>query len=161
MAVVCSQGSHSGSDPSHTPSLNPTREQTSLLPPKLVWSVCFGKSIPFQTSLLNSNRAAQCGLNLISGLNWLWFSAIAAQGMQSTITVFTSLTVLQATEEFDISLQEINWLGTCVNVAYLPMSILVPLSLNRWGMRASVRILHLHTIAYQLQFRSVLSARSS
>ncbi|KAB5592588.1 Major facilitator superfamily domain-containing protein [Ceratobasidium theobromae] len=57
--------------------------------------------------------------------------------MQSTITVFTSLTVLQATEEFDISLQEINWLGTCVNVAYLPMSILVPLSLNRWGMRAS------------------------
>ncbi|KAG8705400.1 hypothetical protein FRC08_001694, partial [Ceratobasidium sp. 394] len=45
-----------------------------------------------------------CLLNIVAGLNWLWFSSIAND----------------TSNEFRISLQKVNWLGNSVNLIYLP-----------------------------------------
>ncbi|KAG8742725.1 hypothetical protein FRC10_000999 [Ceratobasidium sp. 414] len=42
-----------------------------------------------------------------------------------------------ASNEFQLSLQKVNWLGNSVNLVYLPISILVPLGCSRWGLRIS------------------------
>lgn len=65
-----------------------------------------------------------CLLNVVAGLNWLWFSSIA----------------IDTSNEFHISLQKVNWLGNSVNLIYLPVSILVPLGCSRWGIRISCAI---------------------
>ncbi|CAE6468622.1 unnamed protein product [Rhizoctonia solani] len=64
---------------------------------------------------------AICLLNIVSGLGWLWFSSVAANTSQ----------------EFGISLERVNWLGNCVNLIYLPVSVIVPLGCSRWGLRIS------------------------
>lgn len=65
-----------------------------------------------------------CLLNLIAGLNWLWFSSIA----------------IDTSNAFGISLQRVNWLGNSVNVIYLPVSLLVPPACSRWGLRITSAI---------------------
>lgn len=65
-----------------------------------------------------------CLLNIISGLNGLWFSAIA----------------IDTSEQFDVSLSRVNWLGNCINMTYLPVSLLVPLGFARWGLRISCAV---------------------
>ncbi|KAF8608614.1 MFS general substrate transporter [Ceratobasidium sp. AG-I] len=65
-----------------------------------------------------------CLLNIVAGLNWLWFSSIA----------------IKTSNEFGVSLQKVNWLGNSVNLIYLPVSILVPLGCSRWGLRISCAI---------------------
>ncbi|KAG9097270.1 hypothetical protein FS749_006658 [Ceratobasidium sp. UAMH 11750] len=65
-----------------------------------------------------------CLLNIVAGLNWLWFSSIA----------------IDTSNEFRISLQKVNWLGNSVNLIYLPVSILVPFGCSRWGLRISCAI---------------------
>ncbi|KAG8686506.1 hypothetical protein FRC09_014086 [Ceratobasidium sp. 395] len=65
-----------------------------------------------------------CLLNIVAGLNWLWFSSIA----------------INTSNEFGVSLQKVNWLGNSVNLVYLPVSILVPLGCSRWGLRISCAI---------------------
>ncbi|CEL60833.1 Major facilitator superfamily domain-containing protein 7 OS=Homo sapiens GN=MFSD7 PE=2 SV=1 [Rhizoctonia solani AG-1 IB] len=62
-----------------------------------------------------------CLLNIISGLNWLWFSSIA----------------INTSEEFQVSLERVNWLGNSVNLVYLPVSMIVPLGFSRFGLRIS------------------------
>ncbi|KAJ1304650.1 hypothetical protein OPQ81_005791 [Rhizoctonia solani] len=62
-----------------------------------------------------------CLLNIVSGLNWLWFSSIA----------------INTSQEFDVSLKRVNWLGNSVNLIYLPVSVIVPLGFSRWGLRIS------------------------
>ncbi|CAE6508631.1 unnamed protein product [Rhizoctonia solani] len=62
-----------------------------------------------------------CLLNIISGLNWLWFSSIA----------------INTSQEFGVSLERVNWLGNSVNLVYLPVSVIVPLGFSRWGLRIS------------------------
>ncbi|KAG8770879.1 hypothetical protein FRC12_004008 [Ceratobasidium sp. 428] len=47
---------------------------------------------------------------------------------------------LVASNEFEVSLQKVNWLGNSVNLVYLPVSILVPLGCSRWGLRISCAI---------------------
>lgn len=44
-----------------------------------------------------------------------------------------------AASEFGFSLDEVNWFGNVVNLAFLPSSILVPFMCKRYGMRATVR----------------------
>ncbi|KAG8728668.1 hypothetical protein FRC11_010468 [Ceratobasidium sp. 423] len=62
-----------------------------------------------------------CLLNIVSGLNWLWFSSIA----------------INTSKEFGVSLERVNWLGNSVNLIYLPVSVIVPLGFSRWGLRIS------------------------
>ncbi|KAF8756923.1 MFS general substrate transporter [Rhizoctonia solani] len=62
-----------------------------------------------------------CLLNIISGLNWLWFSSIA----------------INTSQEFGVSLERVNWLGNSVNLIYLPVSMIVPLGFSRLGLRIS------------------------
>ncbi|QRV79125.1 major facilitator superfamily transporter [Ceratobasidium sp. AG-Ba] len=68
--------------------------------------------------------AGLCLLNIVAGLNWLWFSSIA----------------IKTSNEFGASLQRVNWLGNSVNLVYLPISLLVPLGCARWGLRISCAI---------------------
>lgn len=63
-------------------------------------------------------------LNIISGLNGLWFSSIA----------------IDTSEQFGMSLTRVNWLGNCINMTYLPVSLLVPLGFSRWGLRTSCAV---------------------
>ncbi|KAH7339686.1 major facilitator superfamily domain-containing protein [Rhizoctonia solani] len=62
-----------------------------------------------------------CLLNIVCGLNWLWFSSIA----------------INTSQEFGVSLERVNWLGNSVNLIYLPVSMVVPLGFSRWGLRIS------------------------
>ncbi|QRW20791.1 major facilitator superfamily transporter [Rhizoctonia solani] len=72
-----------------------------------------------------------CLLNIVSGLCWLWFSAIA----------------VDTSQEFGISLERVNWLGNIVNLIYLPVSVVVPLVCSRWGLRTSLIIGSLSLLA--------------
>ncbi|KDN38987.1 hypothetical protein RSAG8_09144, partial [Rhizoctonia solani AG-8 WAC10335] len=65
--------------------------------------------------------AGICLLNVVSGLNWLWFSSIA----------------INTSQEFGISLDTVNWLGNSVSLVYLPVSLIVPMGFSRWGLRIS------------------------
>ncbi|KAG8887586.1 hypothetical protein FRB98_009428 [Tulasnella sp. 332] len=64
---------------------------------------------------------ALCLLNVVGGMNWLWFSAIA----------------LETATEFNISATKVNWLSDCVNLIYLPVSFLIPWTARRIGLRNS------------------------
>jgi MFS transporter, FLVCR family, MFS-domain-containing protein 7 len=43
--------------------------------------------------------------------------------------------------QFDITLDQVNWLGNIVSVIYLPAAILIPMIVTRYGIRICVRSL--------------------
>ncbi|KAF8739746.1 MFS general substrate transporter, partial [Rhizoctonia solani] len=51
-----------------------------------------------------------CLLNFVAGAAWFWFASIA----------------IPVSEDFGISLGQVNWLANCVNVAFLPVSLVIP-----------------------------------
>ncbi|EPS98253.1 hypothetical protein FOMPIDRAFT_1031576 [Fomitopsis schrenkii] len=63
-------------------------------------------------------------LNVVVGMTFVWFGPIA----DSTA------------KEFGFTLNQVNWLGTCVNVTYLPCAVLVPNMYTRLGLRRSCYI---------------------
>ncbi|CUA66766.1 Major facilitator superfamily domain-containing protein 7 [Mus musculus] [Rhizoctonia solani] len=65
-----------------------------------------------------------CLLNIVCGLNWLWFSSIA----------------IDTSQEFGVSVDRVNWLGNSVNLIYLPVSVIVPFGFSRWGLRTSCAV---------------------
>lgn len=42
-------------------------------------------------------------------------------------------------DDFGFTLDQVNWFSNIVNVTYLPVSILVPMSVSRYGIQRSVR----------------------
>lgn len=64
---------------------------------------------------------ALCLLNLLGGMNWLWFSAIS----------------LDTANAFGVSVTKVNWLSNVVNVVYLPVSLLLPWVIRKIGLRRS------------------------
>ncbi|KIO18821.1 hypothetical protein M407DRAFT_31501 [Tulasnella calospora MUT 4182] len=64
---------------------------------------------------------ALCLLNCIGGMNWLWFSAIS----------------LDTANAFGLSVTKVNWLSNVVNVVYLPVSLLLPWIVGKFGVRRS------------------------
>ncbi|KAI0726541.1 major facilitator superfamily domain-containing protein [Fomitopsis betulina] len=63
-------------------------------------------------------------LNVVVGMTFVWFGPIA------DITA----------KEFGFTLDQVNWLGTCVNVTYLPCAVLVPNLYARLGLRRTCYI---------------------
>ncbi|CAE6493347.1 unnamed protein product [Rhizoctonia solani] len=62
-----------------------------------------------------------CLLNFVAGAAWFWFASIA----------------IPVSEDFGISLGQVNWLANCVNVAFLPVSLVIPSVCSRYGLRIS------------------------
>ncbi|CCM00979.1 uncharacterized protein FIBRA_03027 [Fibroporia radiculosa] len=63
-------------------------------------------------------------LNIVSGLTLVWFGPIANS----------------VVDEFGFTLNQVNWLGNCVNIAYLPLSVIVPWVYARLGVRRTCYI---------------------
>lgn len=45
-----------------------------------------------------------------------------------------------AVQEFGFSLDQVNWLGTCINLTYLPCAVIVPMLYTRLGLRRTVSL---------------------
>ncbi|KAG2150568.1 major facilitator superfamily domain-containing protein [Suillus clintonianus] len=58
-------------------------------------------------------------LALVTGMPWAWFGPISND----------------AAAAFDISLDQVNWLGNIISCVYLPVSLLVPVFCTRFGIR--------------------------
>ncbi|KAF8514456.1 MFS general substrate transporter [Hysterangium stoloniferum] len=58
-------------------------------------------------------------LNVFAGMNWPWFGPIANA----------------MTEDFGITVTDVNWLGNVLNLVYLPTSLIVPIAVARWGVQ--------------------------
>ncbi|KAG1732247.1 major facilitator superfamily domain-containing protein [Suillus paluster] len=58
-------------------------------------------------------------LGLVTGMPWSWFGPISND----------------TSEDFDISLDQVNWLGNIICCVYIPVSLLVPLFCTRFGIR--------------------------
>lgn len=59
--------------------------------------------------------------NLAAGLTSTWFGSISTQ----------------VTEDFHISVSQVNWLGNIINLVFLPASIAVPFMCTRYGLQKS------------------------
>ncbi|KAH7913496.1 major facilitator superfamily domain-containing protein, partial [Hygrophoropsis aurantiaca] len=58
-------------------------------------------------------------LGLVTGMPWSWFGPISDN----------------VASDFDISLNQVNWLGNIISCLYLPVSLSVPLFCSRYGIR--------------------------
>ncbi|KAK7057238.1 MFS general substrate transporter [Favolaschia claudopus] len=58
-------------------------------------------------------------LNVVSGMTWPWFGPISNDMVA----------------EFSITLDEVNWLGNIMACVYLPVSVLIPEVIKRYGIR--------------------------
>lgn len=53
-------------------------------------------------------------------------------------------------EEFGVTLDQVNWLGTIVGCVYLPTAILIPTIVSKYGIRRCVRDIHRITLLNML-----------
>ncbi|KAL0956303.1 hypothetical protein HGRIS_002460 [Hohenbuehelia grisea] len=58
-------------------------------------------------------------LNIVAAMGWPWFGPISNEMAQ----------------EFGITLDQVNWLGNIVALVYLPVSLLIPVVVARYGVR--------------------------
>ncbi|KAG1775430.1 MFS general substrate transporter [Suillus placidus] len=58
-------------------------------------------------------------LGLVTGMPWAWFGPISTDAAQA----------------FNISIDQVNWLGNIISCVYLPVSLLVPVLCARFGIR--------------------------
>ncbi|KAH9484995.1 MFS-type transporter [Psilocybe cubensis] len=63
-------------------------------------------------------------LNLIAAMSWPWFGPISNS----------------VASDFNITLDEVNWLGNIVAVVYLPTALLIPVIISRYGIRRCCEI---------------------
>ncbi|KIJ18763.1 hypothetical protein PAXINDRAFT_110383 [Paxillus involutus ATCC 200175] len=63
-------------------------------------------------------------LGLVTGMPWCWFGPISADTAQ----------------DFDISLDQVNWLGNIVSCIYIPVSLLVPVFCSHFGIRRCAEV---------------------
>ncbi|CAA7261775.1 unnamed protein product [Cyclocybe aegerita] len=63
-------------------------------------------------------------LNIVAAMAWPWFGPISNN----------------MAEEFDITLDEVNWLGNIVACIYLPTALLIPVVVSRYGLRRCCEI---------------------
>ncbi|EPQ57161.1 MFS general substrate transporter [Gloeophyllum trabeum ATCC 11539] len=60
-------------------------------------------------------------LNVISGMNWPWFGPIANN----------------TARDYNISLDQVNWLGNTFSIIYLPTAVSIPPLIARFGLRTT------------------------
>ncbi|KAG1802840.1 MFS general substrate transporter [Suillus plorans] len=58
-------------------------------------------------------------LGLVTGMPWVWFGPISTDTAQA----------------FDISINQVNWLGNIMSCVFLPVSLLIPIFCARFGIR--------------------------
>ncbi|KAF8629274.1 hypothetical protein AX17_005852 [Amanita inopinata Kibby_2008] len=63
-------------------------------------------------------------LNIVAAMSWPWFGPISND----------------VAKDFDISLDDVNWLGNIVACVYLPISLLIPIMVSRYGISRCCRI---------------------
>ncbi|KAG2078964.1 MFS general substrate transporter [Suillus decipiens] len=63
-------------------------------------------------------------LGLVTGISWAWFGPISSD----------------AAQDFDISIDQVNWLGNIVACTFLPVSLLVPVFCTRFGIRRCAEV---------------------
>lgn len=63
-------------------------------------------------------------LALVTGMPWAWFGPISTDTAQA----------------FDISINQVNWLGNIISCVYIPVSLLVPVLCTRFGVRRCVEV---------------------
>ncbi|KAK2467889.1 hypothetical protein APHAL10511_000184 [Amanita phalloides] len=63
-------------------------------------------------------------LNIVAGLSWPWFGPIANN----------------MTADFDIKLDDVNWLGNILSCVFLPTSLLVPFLVSKYGIERCCQI---------------------
>ncbi|KAI9569600.1 MFS general substrate transporter [Boletus coccyginus] len=76
--------------------------------------------VPVQYRLYKRRFSGLLGfviLGFITGMPWAWFGPIATQ----------------AATEFDITVDQVNWLGNVMSCVFIPASLLVPIVCSRFG----------------------------
>ncbi|KIJ67994.1 hypothetical protein HYDPIDRAFT_107555 [Hydnomerulius pinastri MD-312] len=63
-------------------------------------------------------------LGLVTGMPWSWFGPIS----------------IDTAEDFNISVDQVNWLGNIVSFVYIPVSLLVPVLCSRFGIRRCAEV---------------------
>ena len=87
-------------------------------------------------------------LSIVSGLSLDWFGPVAndsklpfkASSRCNRISFLTFMP-FAASEDFGISLDEVNWLGTIISCTYVVTAPFVPLFCSRYGLRSSVSLI--------------------
>ncbi|KAG1742808.1 major facilitator superfamily domain-containing protein [Suillus lakei] len=63
-------------------------------------------------------------LALVTGMPWAWFGPISTD----------------VSQDFNISIDQVNWLGNIISCVYLPVSLLVPVLCTRFGIRRCAEV---------------------
>ncbi|KAH7888728.1 MFS general substrate transporter [Phlebopus sp. FC_14] len=63
-------------------------------------------------------------LGVVTGMPWSWFGPISSD----------------TSEDFDISINQVNWLGNIVSCVFLPVSLLIPVFCSRFGIRRCAEV---------------------
>jgi len=80
-------------------------------------------------------------LNFAAALAWAWFGPISHNSeyeFRTSLSSFAHGGTYQASREFGITLDQVNWLGNIMSLLYLPSAFLVPAIISRWGLRRCV-----------------------
>lgn len=87
------------------------------------------------------NIACQVLLNIVTGLSWPWFGPIANNGRCFIHKAsLCDLDVLLAAADFNITLDDVNWLGNILSCIYLPTSLLMPTMVSKYGINRCVSV---------------------
>lgn len=83
----------------------------------------------------------QVVLNIVSAMPWPWFGPIANDSRYaSEPNPFLSDAVLHTVvTEFGFTLNQVNWLGNIVTCFYLPVALIIPTIISKYGIKRCVR----------------------
>lgn len=103
----------------------------------LLGMVCFIVFCPWWVYQLY----AQVILNIVAGLSWPWFGPIAnnSKFLPLSLEQYSNRYASAVVSDFDITLNEVSWLGTIEACIYLPMALSIPYLYSRFGLRRCVR----------------------
>lgn len=102
-------------------------------------------SRPFPNFSMQAKHCPQIILNIIGGMSLVWFGPIADESAPAyhSRAGYAHAHVLppSAVHEFGFTLDEVNWLGNCINLTFLPCAVIVPMFYTHFGLRRTVSIL--------------------
>lgn len=86
-------------------------------------------------------------------MSLVWFGPIADESVYThSRAVHAHAHIPLAVHEFGFTLDEVNWLGNCINLAFLPCAVIVPMFYSCFGLRRTVSIQARHEHIATLTF---------
>ncbi len=85
-------------------------------------------------------------------MSWPWFGPISNNSGSYDHFFERALTRNVVAEDFNITLDEVNWLGNIVALIYLPTAFIIPYIVARYGLRRCVWNLDAHFVPQNAQW---------